>query len=51
LQDIEAVDSAQESEEAEMDAWSAIFWLAALTIFISILSKYIVDAIEVRNEG
>ena len=46
LQDTEAVEDG-ESEECQVDAWSAIFWLFVLTIFISILSKNIVEAIEV----
>lgn len=44
-EDVEAGEDG-ESEEFEVDAWSAVFWLAFLTVFISILSKYIVDAIE-----
>jgi Ca2+/H+ antiporter len=49
LQDIEAGADDEESEEElnHVDAWSAVFWLAVLTVFISLLSKYIVDAIEV----
>lgn len=52
-EDIEvAVESAEsESEESEVDAWSAMFWLTTVTIFISILSKYIVDAIEGASEA
>ncbi|KAG0580034.1 hypothetical protein KC19_4G142700 [Ceratodon purpureus] len=49
-EDIEAVENG-ESEECQVDAWSAIFWLAVLTVFISILSKYIVDAIEGASEA
>lgn len=55
LQDIEAANSGStrenevpDEEEAEVDVWSAVLWLAALTVFIAILSQYIVDAIEVR---
>lgn len=49
LQDVEAntVQSAETSEESQIDKWSALFWLAVLTILISILSEYLVDAIQV----
>ncbi|KAG0629659.1 hypothetical protein M758_1G120000 [Ceratodon purpureus] len=40
-----------ESEESQVDGWSAVFWLAVLTIFISILSGYIIDAIEGASEA
>lgn len=32
-----------------LDFWTSIAWLTVLTIFISILSEYLVDAIEVYD--
>lgn len=37
-----------EDEAPEISKWEAIIWLAILTIWISVLSDYLVDAIEVR---
>lgn len=47
LQD--AVDNDGDSDEGEalLCFWTSIGWLTILTIFISILSEYLVDAIEV----
>lgn len=39
--------STETCEESQIDKWSALFWLAVLTILISILSEYLVDAIQV----
>jgi Ca2+/H+ antiporter len=52
VQDVEAntVQSTETSEESQIDEWSALFWLAVLTILISILSEYLVDAIQVLCE-
>ena len=52
LQDVEANtgQSTETSEECQIDIWSALFWLAVLTILISILSEYLVDAIQVLSE-
>lgn len=48
----ENVEAAERTEpESQVDPWSAIFWLAVLTTFISILSEYIVDAIEGASEA
>ncbi|CAM6007723.1 unnamed protein product [Sphagnum balticum] len=35
-----------ESDECILSFWGSIAWLAILTVFISILSEYLVDAIE-----
>lgn len=36
-----------EEEELELTQWEAIVWLAILTAWVSVLSGYLVDAIEV----
>jgi len=35
-----------EDEEAILGVWGSIFWLAVITVFISLLSEYMVDALE-----
>lgn len=40
------VESSANSEEAELGFWEALVWLTILTIFISLLSNNLVDAIE-----
>jgi len=45
------VQSTETSEESQIDEWSALFWLAVLTILISILSEYLVDAIQGASEA
>jgi Ca2+/H+ antiporter len=40
-------DATEEDEEIELSMWEAITWLAVLTIWISVLSEYLVNAIEV----
>lgn len=48
IQDEEHNSADPEEEEApEITQWEAIGWLAVLTIWISVLSGYLVDAIEV----
>jgi Ca2+:H+ antiporter len=37
----------EEEEEAEIGMWEAITWLAVLTLWVSVLSEYLVNAIEV----
>ncbi|XP_020090838.1 vacuolar cation/proton exchanger 3-like [Ananas comosus] len=37
---------ADDEESAEISKWEAIIWLAVLTAWISVLSEYLVDAIE-----
>lgn len=40
-------DTAEEDEEAEIGMWEAVTWLAVLTFWVSFLSEYLVNAIEV----
>jgi Ca2+:H+ antiporter len=47
-QDVGDQEAVEEEEEPEITQWEAIGWLAILTIWISILSGYLVDAIEVN---
>ncbi|KAF7843164.1 vacuolar cation/proton exchanger 2-like [Senna tora] len=44
----EEVDSCEnnDEEEAELTQWEGIVWLAVLTIWVSVLSGYLVDAIQ-----
>ncbi|EPS66697.1 hypothetical protein M569_08080, partial [Genlisea aurea] len=43
--------SSDEDEVPEITNWEAIGWLAVLTIWISILSGYLVDAIQGASES
>lgn len=47
LQETGVNDAASDSEECLLSFWASIAWLTVLTVFISILSEYLVDAIEV----
>nr|GLL23290.1 vacuolar cation/proton exchanger 2-like [Ipomoea trifida] len=50
----EAGDNAEDSDEEEIpeiQQWEAIGWLAILTLWISVLSGYLVDAIEGASES
>ena len=40
-------DATEEEEEAEIGMWEAVTWLAVLTLWVSVLSEYLVNAIEV----
>lgn len=40
-------EDSEEEEAPEITQWEAIGWLAVLTTWISVLSGYLVDAIEV----
>ncbi|CAL0324293.1 unnamed protein product [Lupinus luteus] len=40
-----------EEEELELTKWEAIVWLAILTAWVSVLSGYLVDAIEGASES
>jgi len=40
-----------EDEEAILGVWGSIFWLAVITVFISLLSEYMVDALEGAAAG
>lgn len=42
-------DDTEEEEIPEITLWEAITWLAVLTIWISVLSEYLVNAIEVMR--
>lgn len=44
----EEEEEVEEEEAPEITKWEAIGWLAVLTIWISILSGYLVDAIQVN---
>ncbi|XP_027340043.1 vacuolar cation/proton exchanger 2-like isoform X2 [Abrus precatorius] len=44
-------ESSDEEEEIELTQWEAIVWLAILTAWVSILSGYLVDAIEGASES
>lgn len=39
--------SENDEEEVELTQWEAIAWLSVLTVWVSVLSGYLVDAIEV----
>jgi Ca2+:H+ antiporter len=39
-------DDEDDDEEPILGVWGAIFWLAVITVFISILSEYMVDSLE-----
>ncbi|KAJ6849294.1 vacuolar cation/proton exchanger 3-like isoform X2 [Iris pallida] len=44
-------DDSGEEEVPEVTLWEAIAWLAVLTVWISVLSEYLVDAIEGASES
>uniref|UniRef100_A0A0E0KW33 Vacuolar cation/proton exchanger n=1 Tax=Oryza punctata TaxID=4537 RepID=A0A0E0KW33_ORYPU len=44
-------DAAEEDEEAEIGMWESIAWLAMLTLWVSILSEYLVNAIEGASDS
>jgi Ca2+:H+ antiporter len=50
LQEGEGNEADSESDECILSFWGSIAWLAILTVFISILSEYLVDAIEVHGQ-
>jgi Ca2+/H+ antiporter len=43
-------EAASDSDECKLAFWVSIVWLTILTIFISILSEYLIDAIEVCGQ-
>ncbi|KAJ1428452.1 Sodium/calcium exchanger membrane region [Sesbania bispinosa] len=44
-------ENSDEEEEIELTQWEAIIWLAILTAWVSVLSGYLVDAIEGASES
>ncbi|ONM12796.1 Vacuolar cation/proton exchanger 2 [Zea mays] len=44
-------DIAEEDEEAEIGMWEAVTWLAVLTLWVSFLSEYLVNAIEGASDS
>ncbi|XP_062226964.1 vacuolar cation/proton exchanger 3 isoform X1 [Phragmites australis] len=44
-------DATEEDEEAEIGMWEAITWLAVLTLWVSVLSEYLVNAIEGASDS
>jgi len=44
-------DGDDDDEEAILGVWGSIFWLAVITVFISLLSEYMVDALEAAAKG
>merc|ERR1712070_396319 len=44
-------DDDDDEEEPILGVWGAIFWLAVITVFISLLSEYMVDALEGAAEN
>nr|AAO06901.1 calcium-proton antiporter [Oryza sativa Japonica Group] len=44
-------DAAEEDEESEIGMWESIAWLAMLTLWGSILSEYLVNAIEGASDS
>jgi Ca2+:H+ antiporter len=43
------VGDANNDEAPKISKWEAIVWLAILTVWISVLSDYLVDAIDVSS--
>jgi len=44
-------DATEEEEEAEIGMWEAVTWLAVLTLWVSVLSEYLVNAIEGASDS
>ncbi|TYK19377.1 vacuolar cation/proton exchanger 5 isoform X1 [Cucumis melo var. makuwa] len=44
-------ESSDEDEAPEISKWESVIWLSILTVWISVLSKYLVDAIEIASES
>ena len=40
-------ETSNDDEAPEISMWEAIVWLSILTVWIAVLSEYLVDAIEV----
>ena len=42
-------ETSDDDEDPEISKWEAIIWLSILTAWVSLLSGYLVDAIEVNK--
>ena len=47
LQETNQNEEASSDEDPEISKWESIIWLSILTAWVSLLSGYLVDAIEV----
>ncbi|PNX89397.1 vacuolar cation/proton exchanger 2-like protein, partial [Trifolium pratense] len=45
-EEVDTCENSDEEEELELTKWEAIIWLGILTVWVSVLSGYLVDAIE-----
>ncbi|KAL5056738.1 hypothetical protein RYX36_028342 [Vicia faba] len=50
-EEVDTSENTDEEEELELTKWEAIIWLAILTVWVSVLSGYLVDAIEGASES
>ncbi|XP_045807059.1 vacuolar cation/proton exchanger 2-like [Trifolium pratense] len=50
-QEVDTCENSDEEEELELTKWEAIIWLGILTVWVSVLSGYLVDAIEGASES
>lgn len=50
-QEVDTSENSDEEEELELTQSEAIIWLAILTVWVSVLSGYLVDAIEGASES
>ncbi|XP_038904791.1 vacuolar cation/proton exchanger 5 isoform X2 [Benincasa hispida] len=50
-EETQSEESSSEDEAPEISKWESIIWLSILTAWISVLSKYLVDAIEIASES
>ncbi|RCV15141.1 hypothetical protein SEVIR_3G034900v4 [Setaria viridis] len=50
-EEVPTEDAAEEDEEAEIGMWEAVTWLAVLTLWVSVLSEYLVNAIEGASDS
>ncbi|CAK9321736.1 unnamed protein product [Citrullus colocynthis] len=50
-EEIQSEESSDEDEAPEISKWESVIWLSILTAWISVLSKYLVDAIEIASES
>ncbi|XP_057754897.1 vacuolar cation/proton exchanger 3-like [Arachis stenosperma] len=44
-------ENGSDDEEAVIGVWSGVAWLAGMTVFIALLSEYVVDTIEEASES